>query len=165
MKSKSLIIFGCGAIGGFAGGSIFTLGKILKSERMRQASVDILSDKIEEVLFGERYYRSNRGSKVSYRSYYYDTHRHTNKEFRRVDQCIFETYKKAEKVFNDMAKLAADYGMITILDYYDLCDIEDHCSQIEDNAYGWSENEVANMHIVRCRDGYMIELPKAIKLK
>lgn len=160
MKGKNLMIYGLGAASGFIGGSVFVLSKVLASERMRQASVDILADKIGEALFGERHYRSNRNPKVSYRSYY-DTYG----EFRRVDHCIFSTYKKAEKVLNAMVKYATDYGMVTILDYYDLCDIEDHCSKIEDNNYGWLENDVANMRIVCWRDGYTIDLPRAIKLK
>jgi hypothetical protein len=159
MKGKNLMIYGLGAASGFVGGSVFVLSKVLESEHMRQASVDILADKIEKALFGERHHRSNRNSKVSYRSYY-DTHR----EFRRVDHCIFATYKEAEKVLDAMIKCVTDYGMITILDYYDLCNIEGHCSQVEDNDYGWLENDVANMQIVRYRDGYRIDLPRPIKL-
>ena len=64
-----------------------------------------------------------------------------------------------------MHKYVEDYGMITLLDYYDLCDFPDHCSQIEDKNYGWLKNDIANARIVNSCHGYMIDLPRAIKLK
>ena len=54
MKGKNLIVFGLGVAGGFIGGSTFVLVKILESERLRQASVEIMADKIGNVLFGEK---------------------------------------------------------------------------------------------------------------
>ncbi len=163
MKGKNLMIYGFGAASGFVGGSVFVLGKVLESERMRQASVDILADKIGEALFGKNSRRPGYSSRVSYQRYHEERKRRTSCYL--VDKCVFATQVDAEKVLNAMIRLATDYGMVRVIDYYDLCDIENHCSQIEDNNYGWLENDVANMHIICCRDGYVIDLPRAIKLK
>ena len=51
MKGKNLIILGAGAIGGFIGGNIFVLSKVVKSERMMEAIKDIVTDRITDVLF------------------------------------------------------------------------------------------------------------------
>lgn len=72
MKGKNFIIFGLGVAGGFVGGSVFVLSKILKSERMRQASVDVLADKIGKLLFGEGH-RHPRSNKYNYADQYYYT--------------------------------------------------------------------------------------------
>ena len=161
MKGKNLIVFGLGAAGGFIGGSTFVLVKILESERLRQASVEILADKVWKMLFGDRshpHYQRSR-QRVSYKNYYAD------RNTRVVDRRLFETRKEAEQMLDAMHKYVEDYGMITLLDYYDLCDFPDHCSQIEDKNYGWLKNDIANARIVNSCHGYMIDLPRAIKLK
>lgn len=158
MKGKNLVIFGLGAAGGFIGGGVFVLGKVFESERLRQASVEILADKIGNVLFGEksRYQKCNQ--RVSYKNYY------TSKRAHRIDRCIFETRKDAQKVLEALYKCAADYGMVTIPDYYDLCDIPNHYIRFEDRNYGWLKNSIAKACVVHVYDGYTIELPRAIKL-
>lgn len=158
MKGKNLIVFGLGAAGGFIGGSTFVLVKILESERLRQASVEIMADKIGNILFGEKNRCQKGGQRVSYKNYYAD------RNTRVVDHSIFETRKEAEQMLDAMHKCVEDYGMITLLDYYDLCDFPDHCSQIEDKNYGWLKNDIANARIVNSCHGYMIDLPRAIKL-
>lgn len=164
MKGKNLMIYGLGAASGFIGGSVFVLSKVLESERMRQASVDILADKIGEALFGERRRCPRRNSRVSYRSYS-EERRYTDLRYRPVDRCIFKTYKDAEKVLDEMNKVAMEYGMVRVIDYYDLCLWEDHCSHVEDNYYGWLQSDIADADIIRYCKGYMIDLPKAIRLK
>lgn len=159
MKGKNLIVFGLGVAGGFIGGSTFVLVKILESERLRQASVEIMADKIGNVLFGEKNRYQKGGQRVSYKNYY------TDRNTRVVDRRLFETRKEAEQMLDAMHKYIEDYGMITLLDYYDLCDFPDHCSQIEDKNYGWLKNDIANARIVNSCHGYMIDLPRAIKLK
>lgn len=68
MESKNFIIFGVGAASGFVGGSLFVLGKILSSERIREALVDVAVDVIETKIFGRQ--EHNRSRNVSYRDYY-----------------------------------------------------------------------------------------------
>lgn len=166
MKGKNLIVFGLGAAGGFIGGSTFVLVKIFESERLRQASAEILADKVWEMLFGDRphpkeshpHYHQRSRQRVSYKNYYDD------RNTRVVDRRIFETRKEAEQMLDAMHKYVEDYGMITLLDYYDLCDFPVHCSQIEDKNYGWLKNDIANARVVHSCHGYMIDLPRTIKL-
>lgn len=69
MKSKSCVVFGIGAIGGFIGGNVFAFYKMLHSKRIRKALTDIVADKIETVLYGEECHSPMNNSRVSYNYY------------------------------------------------------------------------------------------------
>lgn len=157
MKGKNLIILGAGAIGGFIGGNIFVLSKVVKSERMMKAIKDIVTDRITDVLFEDNRRSAHKSYKVSYRDYYQERHSHY-----RVDQCVFQTRGEAEEVLNNLLKLVKDYGLVRVSDYYDLCSI---ASCAEDANYGWVEYSVSHMSVIRYRDGYTIEIPKPLNLK
>lgn len=157
MKGRNLIILGAGATSGFIGGSIFVLSKVLKSERMVKTLKDIVTDKITDVLFEDSHRPTHKSYKVSYRDNYLDRHSHY-----RVDQCIFQTRKEAEEVLDNLLKLAKENGLVRVSDYYDLCSITP-CA--EDTNYGWIEYSISRMSIIRCRDGYAIETPRALNLK
>lgn len=157
MKGKNLIVLGVGATGGFIGGSIFVLSKVIKSERMMEALKDIVTDRITDVFFEDNRRPVRKSYKVSYRDYYQERHSHY-----RVDRCIFQTRGEAEEVLDNLFKLAKDYGLVRVSDYYDLCSIT---SCAEDANYGWVERSVSRMSVIRYRDGYTIETPKPLNLK
>ena len=136
---------------------------------------DTVSSGIEMLLFGET--RSNKrarrdGSKsyVSYSSYYKDdtvrdkgrryadrpTKQHARHNF---DDIIIESRGEAEEVLSHLVDLTEDYGMASVADLYDLVGIT---SNFTDNKYGW--DNLSGASISRVRDGYLINLPKAILL-
>ncbi len=156
MKGKNLIILGVGAAGGFVGGGVFVLSKVIKSERMMEALKDIITDRITDVLFEDNRRSAHKSYKVSYRDYYQERH-----SYYRVDQCVFQTRKEAEEVLDNLLKLAKDYGLVRVSDYYDLCSVT---SCAKDSNYGWAECAVSDMSVARCRDGYILKLPRAIPL-
>ena len=157
MKGKNLIILSVGAASGFVGGSIFVLSKVVKSERMMEALKDIITDRITDVLFEDNRRSAHKSYKVSYRNYHQERQSHY-----RVDHCVFQTRGEAEEVLDNLLKLAKDYGLVRVSDYYDLCSIT---SCAEDANYGWVEHSVSHMSVIRYRDGYTIEIPKPLNLK
>lgn len=65
MKGKNLIVLGVGATGGFIGGSIFVLSKVIKSERMMEALKDIVTDRITDVFFEDNRWVKHSVSRMS----------------------------------------------------------------------------------------------------
>ena len=70
---------------------------------------------------------------------------------------IFETRGDAEAVLMRMEESIRKYGFVSVLDLYDLAGLPTTPS---DNNYGWLS--LRNARIQRVRDGYMLELPKAL---
>lgn len=156
MKGKNLIIFGLVAVGGFVGGSVFVLGKILKSERLRKTSVDILADKIKNILFDEDYRHPEYNSRVSYRNYY-DSKK---TECFNFEEAVFDTPIDAENILDSMRDTIKRYGVVTVADYYDLCSFRNY--DYTTTRYGWTD--LRNALPIRCKNGYKIKLPKVIPL-
>lgn len=74
---------------------------------------------------------------------------------------ILETRGEAEEVLDAMNDVIETYGMVSVMDLYDLVGIS---GQYTDNNYGWKN--LRNAEPIRTRDGeYMLKLPKAIPLK
>ena len=67
---------------------------------------------------------------------------------------------EAEEVLARMDELMATYGIVRVADLYDLVGIS--CNYT-DNDYGWTN--IRNARVVRVRDGYKLELPKALPIK
>lgn len=131
---------------------------------------DIVKDGIEMILYGStgREKRSNgfRADYVSYNRYSdrkYEDRRLSDSSVRtsyRYDDIILESRGEAEEVLDSMCDLIETYGMVSVMDLYDLVGIQ---GQYTDNKYGWTN--LRNAEPVRTRDGYMLKLPKAIPLK
>lgn len=154
MKGKNLITLGLGITGGFIGGSVFVLNKVLKSERMRQASVDILADKVFNILFDD-VSSANTNRKV----HYYDCY---NKPRRprcyAVEGIVFDSRSDAEKVLDQMQELIDNYGCVRIQDYYDLCGVS--TPYLREGKWGWIT--LNKVEIRKYRGGWYIDLPKAV---
>lgn len=141
MKSKNLITLGIGAVGGFLCGSMFVVGKILKSEYMVKALHDLLVDELCSLLYTKNTYV----------------------DCINVEPCLFATYSDAEKVYTYLLQFAKTYGMVTVDDYYELSSYEDKMSYIT-NKYGWDAETVMDMKIVKTKYGYKIDIPPAERL-
>lgn len=129
---------------------------------------DIVKDGIEMILYGG----TNRGKRTNgYRADYVSYNRFSDRRYddrpsdsRRTeysyDDVILESRGEAEEVLDQMDNIINDYGMVSVMDLYDLVGIT---GQYTDNNYGWTN--LRNAEPVRTRDGYMLKLPRAIPLK
>lgn len=131
---------------------------------------EIIGGGVEMLLFGSakgsRTRREQGKSYVSYNSYYNsERSKHEKRELNRTksrlnfDDIILESRGEAEEVISYLVDYTIDYGMATVADLYDLVGI---ASNFTDNKYGWVDLSSAN--VTRVRDGYLINLPKAIVL-
>ena len=131
---------------------------------------EIIGGGVEMLLFGStkgsRTRREQGKSYVSYNSYYNsERSKHEKRELNRnksrlnFDDIILESRGEAEEVISYLVDYTIDYGMATVADLYDLVGIT---SNFTDNKYGWVDLSSAN--VTRVRDGYLINLPKAIVL-
>jgi hypothetical protein len=76
------------------------------------------------------------------------------------DDITVETRGEAETVLTRMDEIMEAYEQVRVADLYDLVGIT---GDYTDNKYGWTN--MRNARIVRTRDGYKIEMPRAIQLK
>ena len=127
---------------------------------------DIITNSTRMLLRGEIGVRkgSSTASSISYNRYY-DQKRYgeSNSVQTRTgysyNEIILETRGEAEEILTRMDELIDTYGLVRVADLYDLVGVSGNYT---DNKYGWTN--IRNAKIVRVRDGYMIELPKALPI-
>ena len=76
-----------------------------------------------------------------------------------IQDIIFESRGEAEEVLGNLVDFIMDYGVATVADLYDLVGIT---GPFTDNKYGWTDLSMAT--VVRVRDGYLINLPRAVAI-
>lgn len=107
--------------------------------------------------------RKTNAGRVSYRSYYdekRDRHSTPVRGGYDFDDVILDNRGEAENVLSAMDDIIDIYGVVSVLDYYDLTGYN---STPTDNKYGWTN--IRSAEIVRLRDGgYVIKLPKALPI-
>ena len=129
---------------------------------------DIFTDGIEMILYGSsggRKSKSN-GSKVSYRSYYDDKRdRRDDRPATRTrfdyDDIVYEYRRDAEAVYSQMLEILDNYQLVSVLDMYDLAGRGNEAPYTA-NRYGWTN--LRNAEVKRVRDGFIIDLPKAMAI-
>lgn len=107
------------------------------------------------------------GSRVSYRDFYDDpvrsnrSSRITTKSAFDLDEFEFDNRGDAEDVLYQMEQIVGKYGLVSVADLYDLCDMtpDNHCV----NNYGWSDLRSARVLRVN-GGGYIIRFPKPYPL-
>lgn len=77
-----------------------------------------------------------------------------------VNDVIFTERGDAEEVLSQMNGLIQRYGMVSVLDFYDL--IGQKCNPT-DNKYGWKD--LSASAVLRSYDGYKIDFPRIIALE
>lgn len=133
----------------------------------KKAIVDVVTNGIDMLLYGKvASTKSGPGvTKVSYGSYYSGTKyseptRSTNNGVFDYDTIIFDNRGDAEAVLEAMDDMIDKYGVVSVGDLYDLACIS--TSNYTVNKYGWTNIRAAE--VVRCRDGYMLKMPKVIPI-
>ena len=75
------------------------------------------------------------------------------------DDLIFETRGEAQIVLDELMNAIEQYGVVTVLDAYDLCG---QTAPYTSDKYGWMNLE--NAYIERNRQGYVIRFPRAVPI-
>ena len=163
MKKLAVIgTFIAGASVGFVTCGVLTVRGVLKSEKLRGAIANVISDKVYEWLDEEldhrrkprisytSYYDYRPKSTISYKSYY--IRENDDSKFRNY---IFETSEAAENVLRGMEDIVTEYGYVSVQDFYELCGGPSH---YVDSTIGWKST--LNMKVVEKDHGYIIDLPE-----
>lgn len=83
-----------------------------------------------------------------------------NRARHNFDDIILETRGEAEEVLDSLISLVeSDYGVASIADLYTMVNIP---GNFTDNKFGW--DDLRDAKVRRVRDGWLIDLPKAIVL-
>jgi len=135
---------------------------------------DLVKGSIEVLLRGEtRGYRGGRGGsggggrsyvrydKASYRNDKEDRREPSSRNRARhnFDDIVLDSRGEAEEVLSTLVDLVEDYDVASVADLYDLVGIE---SSFVDTKYGWTN--LSRASVSRVRDGYLIDLPRALPL-
>lgn len=130
-----------------------------------------IADVVSIMLFGETGRiggKKGNGSKVSYQRYY-DDRRDDRRNYARprapggydYDDIIFESRGDADLVLDQLEAAINQFGLASVLDLYDLAGITCPTSYTADK-YGWTD--IRSAKVVRVRDGYVLELPRAVQI-
>lgn len=136
---------------------------------IKKAIVDIVTDGVHMIFYGGAKRSGNsRMDKISYVDYSkrsnYDHDRFgggvsDTRTSYSSDVFTFETRAEAEEMLAQMDGLVEKYGMVRVLDLYDMVGRScDHTA----NKYGWTSTRSAE--VVRVRDGYVIKMPRALPI-
>lgn len=135
---------------------------------IKKALYDLVVGTLDMSLYGGRGGSKRPTSdKVSYRDYN-GVSRRDDRSYGRTrttsgysyDDIVLETRGEAESVITRMDEIMEEYDQVRVADLYDLVGIT---GDYTDNKYGWTN--IRNARVVRNRDGYKIEMPRAIPLK
>ena len=139
---------------------------------IKKAIYDIVVDSLNMSLFGGRGGGSRSGSdRIMYRDYN-GISRKDNRDVRdfgssrnnssiySYDDIVLESRGEADAVLSRMDEIMEEYDIVRVADLYDLVGIT---GDYTDNKYGWTN--IRDAKVVRVRDGYKIQLPRAMPLK
>jgi len=129
-----------------------------------------LADAVSILLFGDAGRlgtRRSSGSKLMYQRCYDDRrdsrrdydHRRTMPGYE-YDDIIIESRGEAELVLERLDEIISSYGMASVADLYDLVGMTNR--SYTDNKYGWTD--IRSAKVTRVRDGYILQLPRALPI-
>jgi len=136
---------------------------------IKKTLYDLVVGALDMTLFGGRGSGNKRvtADKVSYKDYNAISRRDDRSHGATrtasgysYDDITLETRGEAEAVLARMDEIIEEYDEVRVADLYDLVGIT---GDYTDNKYGWTN--IRNARVVRTRDGYKIEMPRALPLK
>lgn len=135
---------------------------------IKRGIADTFQNLVEMMLFGVARPKSSKGGgeRVSYASYYKsdagsnrrndNAYRNTRHDYRDI---VLSTRGEAEEVIDVLTGIVEEYRQATVSDLYDAVGIT---GDFTDAKYGWTN--LSNAKIRMTRDGYLLDLPRAIPL-
>lgn len=146
---KTLGTFVLGAAVGFVACGALTVRGVLNSERHRKAIAKVVSEKVNDELFGKKFEPKQ-----------FNPKKPTNSGRATLDpiDVEFESREEANTAFDNIKQIVADYGYVTVADVCDICEME---SYYMDNKYGWTDCSGMSINGF---DECELHLPKPIQL-
>ena len=156
--------------GSFIAEGVENVGSYLLTEvfipSVKKTLDDMVSNGVHMLLFG-RASETKGGvtaSKISYNSFYQRSYNEpvragslSNSVFD-YDNIVFSNRGDAEAVLEAMDDILDRYGLVSVAEFYELADVP--APNYTANKYGW--NNIRSARIRGTRDGYIIQLPRAI---
>lgn len=149
------------------------VGKEIVVPALKGIIVDSFVTGITSAVYGDdrphtnNYSSRNRGGYTNY-SNRYQPNRTQNYSYQpsvrasnRVGEYEIADRNSAMEVLASLQEIAEKYGSVTVADYYDFIGIT---TEYTDNNYGWTAEDMARVHILTTRGGYILNLPKARSL-
>lgn len=147
----------------------FILGDVL-IPAFKKAIMDVVTNGFDMLLYGKASsLRSSAPvSRITYGGSSYYNYAKANESVRvssnsgafDYDNIIFDNRGDAEVVLAAMDDAIDRYGVVSVGDLYDLADVS--TSNYTVHKYGWTN--IRSAEVVRCRDGYMLKMPRAIPI-
>ena len=143
----------------------YVVGEVLIPSAKKIIS-EVVTNVVDMILYGGSRGGTRRSTadRVSYTSYssrdnrnYRDTRSYGGGYS--YDDITLATRAEAEDVLLRMDEIMEQYGLVRVLDFYDLVGVTGNYT---DNKYGWLN--IRSAEIVRVRDGYKIKLPRAVPI-
>lgn len=132
---------------------------------IKKAISDIVTDGIDMILYGGSgggRKKSSSAPNISYSGYYDKRDRSEPRATRgrfKYDDISVDYRGEAEEILERMEEIIDTYDEVSVADMYDLAGLTaPHTA----NKYGWTN--LRNAKVVRTRDGYVLDLPKALPL-
>lgn len=130
-----------------------------------------IADVVSIMLFGETGRlggggKRKNGGGTSYQRFYDDPRDRERRDYSRpkagyeYDDIFFETRADAELVLEQLEEIISIYGMASVLDLYDSAGVTPPNYNAQN--FGWTNIQSARP--IRVRDGYILQLPKALPL-
>lgn len=133
---------------------------------VKKAIYDLIVGALDMSLYGGRGGGDSRrpvADKVSYRDYNSVTRRDTRQRTTSsysYDDIVLDTRGEAEAVLSRLDEIMDEYKIVRVADLYDLVGVS---GDYTDNNYGWTN--IRNAKVVRVRDGYKIDMPRALPIR
>lgn len=135
---------------------------------VKKVIYDVITNGADMMLYGRASgpRSSSTISKVSYGSYYQKPYGSeplragSNGGAFNYDNIVFDNRGDAEAVLTGLEDLLDQFEVVTVSDLYELADVAS--PSYTANQYGWTSLKGAS--VIRCRDGYLIKLPKVTVL-
>lgn len=152
----------------FAGDDVENVGQFIIRDvvvpAVKNLISDVFSQGVERMLFGEVSRRSS-SSRPSGRYTSYDRMSNGRSERRDISprarashdfrDVILDTRIEAEEVLEELDKLIAEYGVVSVHELYQLLNIP---TNFIDKKWGW--DDLSHADVKRVREGYMLILPR-----
>lgn len=132
---------------------------------IKKAVVDIVTDGISMMLYGDTSHGRRSSSSASYISYNKYSDRRDDRSYSSsrsrysYDDIVLQSRSEAEEVLDAMYGMLDTYGVVSVADMYDLVGVSGNYT---DNKYGWTN--LRNAEPIRVGNGYMLKLPKAMPI-
>lgn len=127
---------------------------------------EIINNVTDMILFGKRGSRGRTvgSTRTSYRSFYDDRNRKPSERVETrarfdYDDLVFASRGDAEAVLDELFLALKTYRVVTVADLYDAAG---ESAPYTSNKYGWTS--LAGAEVSRVRDGYVIDLPRALPI-